>query len=370
MWFERGARGEGMGFIDPAPPARERFNGGKREWLKPFLQNDHRPPRAAASARPCMSSKPIANHMENTPTPDLPDNQDQLFANLVESFSSRWPRPSDKPEENPTSALRALWLAAAGHGCSLQKASERTLPHLTGAARKRLDQLIGQRLSGEPLAHIIGWQNFMGLDFKTGPQALIPRKETEILGNAALKRLRRIARKRGRVKVIDLCTGSGNLAIALAASEPACDVFAADLSPEAIGLARENAAIHRLQERVEFRVGDLFAPFARGDFDRAVDMVVCNPPYLSTSKVRLLPPEISEFEPEAAFDAGSFGLAIITRLISETPRYLKPASWLCFEVGLGQGSFFASRLKQVDAYRTLETAMDAAGEARALIAGT
>jgi release factor glutamine methyltransferase len=308
--------------------------------------------------------------MENTRNRDLPDNQDQLFATLVESFAPRWPHLSDKPEENPTSAIRALWFAAAGRGCSVQKASEGRLPHLTGAAKDRLDQLIGQRLSGVPLAHLIGWQSFMGIELKAGPQALIPRKETEILGNAALKCLREMARARGHVKVVDLCTGCGNLAIALAAVEPACHVFAADLSSEAIGLAKENAAFHRLQERVEFRVGDLFAPFAREDFDGSVDMVVCNPPYLSSAKVRALPREIGEFEPTAAFDAGSFGLAIINRLISETPRYLKPASWLCFEVGLGQGPFFVSRLKQVAAYRTVETATDAAGEVRALIAGT
>lgn len=308
--------------------------------------------------------------MENTRNPDLPDDQDQLFAALVESFASRWPHLSDKPEENPTSAIRALWFAVAGNGRSVQKASEGRLPHLTGAAKDRLDQFIRQRLSGVPLAHLIGWQNFMGLEFKAGPQALIPRKETEILGNAALKCLREIVRTRGRVRIIDLCTGCGNLAIALADGEPSCHVFAADLSSDAIGLAQENAAFHRLQERVEFRVGDLFAPFAQGDFDGSVDMVVCNPPYLSSAKVRALPREIGEFEPAAAFDAGSFGLAIINRLISETPRYLKPASWLCFEVGLGQGPFFVSRLKQVAAYRTVETAMDAAGEARALIAGT
>lgn len=319
---------------------------------------------------PCLSYKLIADDMEKTENPDLPDNQDQLFTTLVESFASRWPLLSDKPEENPTSAIRALWFAAAGHGCSVQKASEGRLPHLTGAARSRLSKLIERRLSGVPLAHLVGWQSFMGLEFKAGPQALIPRKETEILGNAALKCLREIVRTRGHVKIFDLCTGCGNLAIALAANEPACHVYAADLSPEAIGLAKENAAFHELQGRVEFRVGDLFAPFAQGDFDGAVDMVVCNPPYLSTAKVRALPREIGEFEPKAAFDAGSFGLAIINRLISETPRYLKPASWLCFEVGLGQGTFFASRLKQVAAYRTVETAVDAAGEARALIAGT
>ena len=268
------------------------------------------------------------------------------------------------------SGLRALWFAATGQNRSVQKAIEGELPPLIGPARDRLDQLIEQRLSGVPLAHLVGWQNFMGLEFKAGPQALIPRKETEIVGRAALQCLREIVRDRGSAKIIDVCTGSGNLAIALAAHEPACQIFAADLSADAVALAKENAQFHHFQNRIEFRVGDLFAPFAQGDFDGAIDLIVCNPPYLSTSKVNVLPQEIGQFEPRAAFDAGSFGLGIISRLINEAPRYLKPGSKLCFEVGLGQGSFFASRLKGINAYRLVETVTDERQEVRALIAST
>lgn len=299
-----------------------------------------------------------------------PIDPDEFLSSLIEEFSSRWPCLPDKPEESPTAGLRALWFAAADQNRSVQKAGEGLLPSLNGPARDRLHHLIEQRLSGVPLAHLVGWQNFMGLEFKAGPQALIPRKETEILGRAALQCAHEIVRKQGSAKIIDVCTGSGNLAIALAAQEPACQVFAADLSADAVALARENAQFHNLQERVEFRVGDLFAPFASGDFDGAMDLIVCNPPYLSTSKVNILPQEIGQFEPRAAFDAGSFGLAIISRLISEAPRYLKTGSGLCFEVGVGQGSFFASRLKGMNVYRQVETVTDQGGEVRVLIAST
>jgi release factor glutamine methyltransferase len=241
---------------------------------------------------------------------------------------------------------------------------------LPEAGRVRLEQMIEQRLRGVPLAHLLGWQQFMGLELKAGPQALIPRKETEILANAALNCLREAVRARGSAKIIDVCTGSGNLALALAAHEPHCQVFAADLCPDAVELAKENAKVHNLQGRVEFRAGDLFAPFGGPEFQGAMDLVVCNPPYLSSSKVRALPREIGQFEPREAFDAGAFGLAIISRLIAEAPRFLKPESWLCFEVGLGQGPFFESRLKSAGFYRTVETAADAAGEVRALIART
>ena len=289
---------------------------------------------------------------------------------LSKSLSLKWPRLADKPEENPVAALRALWLAASGANCSIHKAGERKLSELDATGREKFRTLIEQRLSGVPLAHLLGWQQFMGLELKAGPQALIPRKETEILGSAALKCVREIVQTRGSAKLIDVCTGSGNLALALAVHEPRCQVFAADLCAEAVNLAKENARFHHLEERVEFRAGDLFAPFDGPEFHGSMDLVVCNPPYLSTSKLRALPPEIGQFEPREAFDAGAFGLAIISRLISDAPRFLKPESWLCFEVGLGQGPFFASRLKSAGPYRTIETAVDAAGEVRALIART
>ena len=289
---------------------------------------------------------------------------------LAKALASQWPLLADKPEENTVAALRALWLAASGKGCSIQKAAEVNLPDLDSSGRDKLRILIERRLSGVPLAHLIGWQQFMGLEFKASPQALIPRKETEILGTAALNCVREIVRTRGSAKVIDVCTGSGNLALAIASHEPKCRVFAADLCPEAVDLANENARVHNLEDRVEFRVGDLFAPLDKPEFHAAMDLVVCNPPYLSSSKLRALPKEIGEFEPREAFDAGAFGLAIINRLISDAPRFLKPESWLCFEVGLGQGPFFASRLKSSGSYRTIDTAVDSAGEVRALIART
>jgi release factor glutamine methyltransferase len=299
-----------------------------------------------------------------------PDSsQEPAFSTLLHTFEGRWPHLPDKPEENASAGIRALWLAAAGNPCSIQRASEANLPSLNSVQQEQLQALIERRLTGVPLAHLVGWQRFMGLEFKSGPQALIPRKETEILGNAALKELRSLVAERGSANVIDVCTGSGNLAISLAVHEKACRVTAADLCESAVLLARENAKIHNVSSRVEFRTGDLFAPFG-SEFDGAIDLLVCNPPYLSSAKLNVLPREIAEHEPKEAFDAGSFGLAIISRLISEAPRFLKPKSVLCFEVGLGQGPFFATRLERNGSYAKVETACDDAGEVRALIART
>src|SRR5687768_16464763 len=218
-----------------------------------------------------------------------PVSADQAIDSLAKALCSKWPQLADKPEENPVAALRALWLAGAGANCSIQKAGGARLPDLDAAGRETLKDLITQRLSGVPLAHLLGWQQFMGLELRAGPQALIPRKETEILANAALKCLREAVRARGSAKVIDVCTGSGNVALALAAHEPHCQVVAADICPDAVELAKENAKVHNLQDRVEFRAGDLFAPFDTAEFHGTMDIVVCNPPYLSSSKVRALP---------------------------------------------------------------------------------
>ncbi len=304
-----------------------------------------------------------------TDQPVVPQGKEEEFlSELVQRFGSRWPSLPDKPEEGPESGIRALWFASVGASRSVQKATEGRLPRLETANREALQRLIDQRLSGVPLAHLLGWQQFMGLELKAGPQALIPRKETEILGHAALKRLREIVQTRGSARVIDVCTGSGNVAISLAAHEPRCHVFASDLCPDAVSLATENAKIHNLQHRVEFRAGDLFAAFSGPEFQGTIDLITCNPPYLSSSKLRALPPEIGKFEPREAFDAGALGLTIISRLIAESPRFLKPESSLCFEVGLGQGAFFESRLKSAGSYQTVESACDAKGEIRVLIA--
>lgn len=316
-----------------------------------------------------------AIHRGNHQDPFLPhmakmQSQEDLLASLVNAHSPAWPYLPDKPEESPHSAIRAMWFAAAGMNRSVEKAAQGELPLLSDHQQAQLGGMIEKRLSGTPLAHLIGWQAFMGIELRAGPQALIPRKETEILGAAALTLLRDLVQTRRSARVIDLCTGSGNLAVALATLVPECQVFGADLSAEAVGLARENAAFHHLEDRITFHVGDLFSPFVDGSFDGAVDMVVCNPPYLSTSKVRALPREIGEFEPKAAFDAGAFGLGIISRLISDAPRFLRPGSWLCFEVGLGQGPFFAGRVRQNSAYKMVEAAVDKEGEVRALCACT
>jgi release factor glutamine methyltransferase len=292
------------------------------------------------------------------------------FAARLAELERAWVGLPDKPEENPLSTLRALWFAAAGDPCSVDRSSERELPELDEAGRGTLHGLMQRRLSGVPLAHLTGRQSFMGIELLAGPEALVPRRETELLGYAALNLVRKTVASQGRALVVDVCTGSGNLALALAHQEPRCEVIGADLSSEAITLARRNAEWTSLSDRVGFVQGDLFAPFDELGLRGSVDLVVCNPPYISSAKAAAMPTEIAEFEPRMAFDGGAFGISILFRLVSGAAQFLRPAGWLCFEVGRGQGESMAGRVERAGPYAVVERVRDDAGDVRALLAQT
>lgn len=191
--------------------------------------------------------------------------------------------------------------------------------------RAAYDALIARRAAREPLQYITGEAPFMGLTLGTAPGVLIPRFDTEALCQQALDRLR------GGERVLDLCTGSGALAVALAALRPGIRVAAGDISPLAAALARENAA--RCGVSVDVRLGDLFAPF-RGE---TFDMIVSNPPYIPAGQLAGLQEEVRR-EPALALDGGADGLDFYRRIIAEAPRYLAPGGWLLLEFGSDQAA--------------------------------
>jgi len=274
----------------------------------------------------------------------------------------------DKPEETPDSTLRALWFTAAGSPRSAEAALQGELPALDDAGRARLQGFLVRRLAGEPLAHITGRQRFVGMEMLAGPGALVPRRETELLARAAVELARGVAATGGPVRVVDVCTGSGNVALAVAHHVPEARVSGADLSEEAVALARLNAEHLGLAPRVEFRAGDLLAPFDTAEFHGTVDVLSCNPPYISSAKVEQMHGEISKYEPRLAFDGGAFGVNILMRLLQDAPRFIKPGGWLAFEVGLGQGPAMAKRLEKTGHFRDLRLHNDENGAPRALCA--
>ena len=185
------------------------------------------------------------------------------------------------------------------------------------------EALLARRESREPLQYLLGEAYFMGLCLKAVPGVLIPRFDTEALCQQAMDRMR------GSERVLDLCTGSGALAVALAHAFPKAQVLAGDISPMACDLARENAA--RCGVRVEVRRGDLFAPFAGASFD----LILSNPPYIPAGELPGLQEEVRR-EPALALDGGADGLDFYRRIIREAPGYLKPDGWLLLEIGSDQ----------------------------------
>lgn len=293
---------------------------------------------------------------------------DEIFRQYLESLSLNLTTLPDKPEETPENTLKALWLKAAGNPVSVLRAQDMDLPELSSEELIKLEELIEQRIDKVPLAHLTERQSFMGLEMLTGPQALIPRKETEILARTALNLLEKLQNSSGDIFVIDVCTGAGNIALVLANFNEQIKVYAADLSEDAVELAKKNTSFLALDGQVSLFSGDLLEPFKNLKLEDSVDLLTCNPPYISSSKVPDMPEEISNFEPELAFDGGSFGINLIRRLIKDAAQYLRPNGYLAFEVGLGQGDVIKKQVEKSNLYKDIYTVNDDSGNSRVIVA--
>jgi len=190
--------------------------------------------------------------------------------------------------------------------------------------------LIARRISGEPTQYLTGVKEFYNRPFKVDARVLIPRPETELLVEACLRALPRDAPSRA----LDVCTGSGCIAISLAAERPQASVLATDLSPDACALARENAETLGVGARVTVSQGDLFASVPE---DARFQLVVSNPPYIASWEIPELSVEVRR-EPHLALDGGQDGLAVIRRVIEGARRYLVPGGLLAMEIGETQGT--------------------------------
>ena len=209
----------------------------------------------------------------------------------------------------------------------------------------------------------VGRQTFLGVELLVDHGSLVPREETEILGRATLSILSDLAKTRPP-RVIDMCCGSGNLACALAALVPSATVFAADLTDEAVALARRNVEHLGLSARVRVAQGDLFAALSAHALEGTIDLVVCNPPYISTQRLAKDRASLLEHEPREAFDGGPYGLSIHQRVIKEAPTYLVSGGTLAVEFGLGQDKQIMRLFDRAGAYAIPSLIADSAGAPR------
>jgi release factor glutamine methyltransferase len=201
---------------------------------------------------------------------------------------------------------------------------------------ERFDPFVERRERREPTAYITGHREFWGLEIDVEPGVLIPRPETEFIIEEALARLTPLAESRpnGRVlRIADIGTGSGCLAIALARWLPSAHVIATDMSAAALAIAARNVVRHDVQDRVTLVRCDLLDATA-GPFD----LIVSNPPYVPAADLASLQPEILDYEPRLALEAGQDGLDLIRRLVPMAASRLVPGGWLVFEFGHGQAT--------------------------------
>lgn len=207
------------------------------------------------------------------------------------------------------------------------------------AVSQRFGALLARRLAREPTAYITGHREFYGLDFRVTADVLIPRPETELLVESAIGLAQAYVR-RPRLRIADVGTGSGAIAVALAKALPRAEVYATDVSRPALDIAAENASRHDVAGRIAFRAGDLLTP--SHDY---VDLIVANLPYVTTADWSQLEPEVREHEPRLALDGGSDGLRLIRQLLSQSLRDLRGDGSVLLEVGDGQAEVLRAFVK-------------------------
>jgi release factor glutamine methyltransferase len=197
---------------------------------------------------------------------------------------------------------------------------------LTTEETRRFDSALAERIRGVPAQYITGHQEFWGLDLIVTPAVLIPRPETEHLIETVLECL--AGENSSAVRIADVGTGSGCIALALAKELPDAELHAIDISPAALEVAKANAARHQFESRIQFHQGDLLSGFA----DKFFDFVVSNPPYVGDSEEDHVQLEVRKFEPRNAVFAGPKGTEVIEHLIPQARTALKPGGWLVMEI--------------------------------------
>ena len=281
---------------------------------------------------------------------------------MIEKFSEIY---AEFKRQGVTDPLKeTLHLADLISGGALRKADLSVL-----GSNVDLAGIVRQRAEGKPLEYILGIAPFLGELLECREGALIPREETELLTLTCLGFIKE--QKAAGVeepKIIELGTGSGNIAVLLALKTEKADIYASDISEEAVEVAASNVERCGVAGKITLVAGDMFEPMKGRGLEGKTDLVVCNPPYIPSTSVDKLDSQIIDHEPRVALDAGEYGLDIFQRLIKGAPEFLRPGGMLAFEIGAGQEKIVSRLFRRAgDAYGPVEQIDDGA-EIRVLTA--
>ncbi len=239
---------------------------------------------------------------------------------------------------------------------------------LKDTEKTRLEKKIQKRIEKIPLQYITKHQEFMGIDFFVEKGVLIPRPETEILAEEVIKRLKNY-KYSNNLKVADLGTGTGVIAISIAKFIKDIIIYATDISKKSLQIALKNAQKHYCKDKIIFLQGDLFEPFIGRIEKNSLDGIISNPPYINSYDFKLLPPEIKDNEPKIALFGGIDGLDYYRKIIRESPQYLKKNGFIALEVGLYQSKIVKELIiKNTNFNQDIEITKDYLGIERVVIA--
>ncbi|MBI5599129.1 MAG: peptide chain release factor N(5)-glutamine methyltransferase [Deltaproteobacteria bacterium] len=263
-----------------------------------------------------------------------------------------------RPPELMAQLLMETGGAVASSGARLEESG---LEVLRGWVARRCERR-------EPLQYILGVTEFRGLDFTVGPSVLIPRPETERVVEEGLEFLKAASAGASPLNpmILDLCTGSGCIAVSLAKELPLAMVFATDVSSPAIAVAAENAERNGVADRIEFLEGDLFGAIKGQTPAGPFDLIVSNPPYVKSREIEKLQIEIFRYEPHGALDGGEDGLYFIRRIMAGAAAHLKPGGMLLVEIGHGHSGPAVKFAEDAGAFGEIGIITDYSGRERVL----
>lgn len=228
-----------------------------------------------------------------------------------------------------------------------------------------LRKLLARRSNFEPIQYILGETEFYSLKLKVTPDTLIPRPETEILVEKVIEICRQKYQQNETISILDIGTGSGNIAIALAKNMTTCNITAIDKNPVTLKIAEENANFHSVSDRIKFIVQDIFENF--DDSFPHFDVIVSNPPYVSEKEFEMLPVEVKKFEPEVALQGGDDGANFYRRIVDLAKKNLQPEGFLAVEIGESQGKIIMEIFEKINSFKKTEVIKDMAQRFRIVV---